>query len=67
MARGTSEQLVDANNVATFKNVRVPLSDWKRLGDKNYFVTVNTVSARKADKNNLLDCDDPMDRKIETV
>lgn len=63
---GSSEKPVDANNVATFKNVRVPLSDWNRLADKNYFVTINTVSARKADQNNLLDCDDPMDRRIET-
>jgi len=63
---GYHEELVDGQNVAQFKNIRVPLSDWERLADKNYFVTINTFSARKVDKNNLLDCDDPISRKIES-
>jgi hypothetical protein len=63
---GSADRPVDSNNEARFKNVRVPLSDWNRLADKNYFVTINTSSARKADKNNLLDCDDPMSRRIES-
>ena len=63
---GSAERPVDANNEARFKNVRVPLSDWNRLADKNYFVTINTFSARKADENNLLDCNDPIDRRIES-
>jgi len=63
---GSAETLVDANNEARFKNVSVPLSDWNRLADKNYFVTINVFSARKADENSLLDCDDPISRRIET-
>jgi hypothetical protein len=63
---GGAERPVDVNNEARFKNVRVPLSDWNRLADKNYFVTINTFSARKADENNLLNCDDPMSRRIES-
>ena len=63
---GSAERPVDANNEVRFRSVRVPLSDWNRLADKNYFVTINIVSARKADKNNLLDCDDPMSRRIES-
>jgi hypothetical protein len=61
---GSAERAVDANNEARFTGVRVPLNDWNRLADKNYFVTINTFSARKADENNLLDCDDPMSRRI---
>jgi len=63
---GSSERPVDTNNEARFNNVRVPVSDWNRLADKNYFVTINVFSARKADENNLLDCDDPMSRRIES-
>ena len=63
---GSAEKLVDDKNVATFNRVKVPLRDWKRLSDKNYYVTINTVSARKSDDNNLLDCDDPISRRIES-
>jgi hypothetical protein len=63
---GQDEKLVDEENVARFKRTRVPLADWNRLSDKNYFVTINTVSARKAAKDNLLDCADPISRRIET-
>ena len=63
---GNDEKLVDQNSVARFDDSRVPLSDWQRLSDKNFFITINTVSARKADKNNLLECDDPISRRIES-
>ena len=63
---GNDQKLVDQNSVARFDDSRVPLSDWKRLSDKNFFITINTVSARKADKNNLLECDDPISRRIES-
>jgi len=64
---GSAQKPVDVNNEAKFTNVKIPLSDWNRLADKNYFVTINVFSARKADHNNLLDCDDPMDRRIESL
>ena len=38
-----------------------------RLADKNYFVTINTVSARRVAKDNLLECTDPLEVKIEAV
>ena len=63
---GMDEKLVDDKNVATFDHTRVPLRDWNRLADKNYFVTINTVSARNVASNNLLDCADPISRRIET-
>lgn len=63
---GNDEKLVDDRNVARFDHTRVPLSDWNRLSDKNYFVTINTVSARKVARDNLLDCTDPISRRIET-
>jgi hypothetical protein len=63
---GSDERLVDGNNEAKFDHSRVPLSDWNRLSDKDYFVTINTVSARKSAKDNLLDCADPISRKIES-
>ena len=64
---GSDEKLVDDENVARFDLIRVPLSDWNRLSDKNYFVTINTVSAQRVARDNLLDCADPMDRRIETL
>lgn len=63
---GSDEKLVDISWVAQFDHTKVPLSDWNRLSDKNYFVTINTVSARKIVSDNLLDCADPMSRRIET-
>jgi hypothetical protein len=63
---GSDERLVDGNRVARFDRTRVPLSDWNRLSDKNYFVTINTVSARKIVSDNLLDCADPISRRIDT-
>jgi hypothetical protein len=64
---GYDEMLVDENNVAKFDHTQVPLSKWNRLSDKNYFVTINTVSARNSAENNLLDCADTMSRRIETI
>jgi len=63
---GSDEKLVESSEVARFDHTRVPLSDWNRLSDKNYFVTINVFSARKVVSNNLLDCSDPLDRRIET-
>ncbi len=63
---GSEEQQVNANLVAEFKGSKVPSHVWKRLSDKNYFVTINTVSARKAVPDNILWCDDPI-KRIEAV
>jgi len=63
---GSAERLADRNNVATFNGVRIPLLEWEKLSDKNYFVTINVYSARRAEDNNLLDCNDPMSQRIET-
>ena len=64
---GHDEKILDRDNVARFYGSRVPLNDWNRLSDKDYRVTINTVSARKADENNLLDCAEPIDRKIGSI
>jgi hypothetical protein len=63
---GQDEKLLDEKSVARFQRTRVALADWNRLSDKNYFVTINTVSARNAATDNLLDCADPISRRIET-
>lgn len=63
---GSDEKLLDQNGKAKFDHSTVPLRDWNRLSDKNFYVTINTVSARKSANDNLLDCADPMDRRIET-
>lgn len=59
---GNDQKLVDAQNLTTFDTTKVSQSNWNRLADKNYFVTVNVFSARKASKNNLLWCGAPEDR-----
>jgi hypothetical protein len=59
---GSDEKLVDDKNVATFTDTKISQSNWDDLSDKNYFVTINVVSARKLSKDNLLDCADPIDR-----
>jgi hypothetical protein len=64
---GMSEQAVDDAYVARFEHIKVPKSDWDRLADKDFLVTINTVSARKAAANNLLACADPMSRKVSTM
>jgi len=59
---GSDEKLVDAKNIATFNNTKIPQRNWVRLSNKDYFVTINVVSARKTSTNNLLDCGVPEDR-----
>ena len=59
---GSDQKLVDANNVATFADAKISQTDWNNLSDKNYYVTINVVSARKSSRDNLLDCADPIDR-----
>ena len=53
---GNDEKLVDAKNVATFGSTKISQSNWNRLADKNYFVSINVGSARKVWKYDLLDC-----------
>jgi hypothetical protein len=36
--------------------------NWNDLSSKDYYVTINVVSARKSSKDNLLDCAVPIDR-----
>jgi len=50
---GTDEKLVDANNVATFSGTKISQGGWNDLASKDYYVTINVVSARKSSKNNL--------------
>lgn len=59
---GNDERLVDDQNVATFETTKISQSNWNRLVNKDYFVTINVVSARKASKSNLLGCGVPEDR-----
>jgi hypothetical protein len=59
---GSDQKLVDANNVAAFADTKISQNDWNNLADKNYYVTINIVSARKTARDNLLDCADPSDR-----
>jgi len=59
---GNDEKLVDTNNVATFSDTKISQSNWNDLSSKDYYVTINVVSARKSSKDNLLDCAVPIDR-----
>ena len=59
---GNDEKRVDAKNMATFNRTKISQSHWNRLSDRNYFVTINVVSARMASKNNLLSCGVPEGR-----
>ena len=59
---GSDEKLVDANFVATFSDTKIPQKSWNDLSSKDYYVTINIVSARKSSKDNLLDCADPEER-----
>lgn len=59
---GSDQELADTNNVASFVDTKISQSAWNDLSDKDYYVTINVVSARKASENNLLDCSDPEDR-----
>lgn len=64
---GMVEKLIDAGSVARFDGTKIPLRDWNRLSDKNYFVTINTVSARNRTDNNILSCADPISVRIDTL
>lgn len=59
---GNDEKLVDKNNVATFSDTKISQSNWNDLSSKDYYVTINVVSARKSSTDNLLDCAVPIDR-----
>lgn len=59
-------QEVNSMRVAQFKGKRVSGKDINRLSDKNYYVTINVFSARKAVNNNILKCDVPIER-IENI
>jgi len=59
---GNDEKLADSNGVATFADIRISQSNWNDLADRDYYVTINVVSARKSSKDNLLDCTVPIDR-----
>jgi hypothetical protein len=59
---GNDEKLVDIHNVATFSDTKISQSNWNDLSSKDYYVTINVVSAGKSSKDNLLDCADPIDR-----
>jgi len=63
---GSIKRPVAQHGVATFSKVKIPRSDWERLADKNYYVTINTYSGGPADKN-LLACNDPINQRIETL
>jgi len=55
---GNDEKLVVTNNLATFSDTKISQGNWNNLSSKNYYVTINVVSARKSSKDNLLDCSD---------
>ena len=59
---GNDGKFVDKNNVATFSDTKISQSNWNDLSGKDYYVTINVVSARKSSKDNLLDCAVPIDR-----
>jgi hypothetical protein len=59
---GSDQRLVDTNNVAAFTDTKISQNEWNNLAEKNYYVTINVVSARKIARDNLLDCADPSDR-----
>jgi len=59
---GEDEKLVDDQNIATFDTTKISRVNWDRLANKDYFVTINVVSARRASKKNLLWCGYPEDR-----
>lgn len=64
---GMAEKLVDSKNEVRFDDVKIPQRDWNRLADKNYFVTINTVSARNVYRDNLLNCDNPISVRIAAM
>ena len=64
---GSVEKVVDETKVVRFDEVRVPQKDFNRLADKNFYVTINTFTARTVIKDNLLDCTDPISARIDTL
>ena len=64
---GSAEKMVDETNVVRFEHVRVPQRDFDRLADKNFYVTINTFTARTVAKDNVLDCTDPISARIENL
>ena len=64
---GMAERAVDERSVARFEDVKIPQRDWNRLSNKDYFVTINTVSARRVAKDNLLECTDPISVNISVL
>ncbi len=54
--------MVSDDNHATFDTTKISQTNWNRLANKDYFVTINVVSARKSSKNNLLSCGVPENR-----
>jgi hypothetical protein len=57
---GSDQKLVEPNSIATFADTKISQSHWSDLAEKDYYVTINVVSARKTSKDNLIDCDVPM-------
>ncbi len=53
---GNETEAINDKNIAEFRGKKIPIRAWKRLSDKNYYVTINVGSARKAAADNLLDC-----------
>jgi hypothetical protein len=51
---GSDEKLTDKENIATFHGTKLSQSNWNHLSNKDYFVTINVVSARKFSKDNVL-------------
>jgi len=64
---GSSRKLVETTNVVRFDDARIPKRDYDRLRDKNFFVTINVFTARRVFKDNLLDCDEPIDVRIDVL
>ena len=54
---GNEQEIMTPGSIAEFSGKRIPLKAWNRLSDKNYYVTVNVGSARRAAKENILDCE----------
>ncbi len=57
---GSFSENVNELNIAKFKDKTISSLTMKRLNDKNYIVTINVSSSRKAVKGNILNCDVPI-------
>jgi hypothetical protein len=58
---GSDRKLVGPNSIAAFADT-ISQSHWNDLADKDYYVAINVVSARRTSTDNLLDCDVPIAR-----